>query len=55
MSLGRVVVGDEVASLGGVVASDVATFDVGGGVRRDVAVDVGAVGNVAVVRSMRQW
>jgi hypothetical protein len=54
-SLGRVVAGDEVASLGGVVASDVATFDMGGGVRRDVAVDVGTVGDVAVVGSTRQW
>jgi hypothetical protein len=53
--LGWVVAGDEVASLGGVIASDVATFDVGGGVRRDVGVDIGAVGDVAVVGSTRRW
>jgi hypothetical protein len=54
-SLGQVVAGDEVASLGGIVVSDVATFDVGGGVRRDVVVDVGTVGDVAVVGSTRRW
>jgi hypothetical protein len=50
--LGWVVAGDEVASLGGIVTSDVATFDVGGGVQCDMAVDIGVVGDVAVVRSL---